>query len=372
MRMRALLLAALSLAGVSMALAGSVPARLAPTVVQEVRETLVERYYRPVPQDVLRQTTVDAMLDALGDPYTEYLDPNDVQELQRQAGERYSGIGLTVTPQDAGLLVTSAPPGPGRKAGIRPGDLIIRINGVPTAQLTVDLAVARILGPKGTTVTIGVRRKHTILIFHVVRDTVRTPNISSRVASFFDRRVGIVHVYRFGKGTATQVRAQAEHFDSIGLTGMILDLRNNPGGLLDEGVGTVSAFVRDAPVVTITGAHETKRTYRTDGSASVRELPLVVLVNRFSASSAEIVASALRDAGRAVIVGEPTFGNALVQDVEPLNNGGALKLTVARYLTARGKDIDGIGVTPDVRAVDDPATTRNEAFAEAVAQLPEP
>jgi len=372
MRMRALLLAAMSLAGAALALAGSVPARLPPPVVQEVRETLVQRYYRPVPQDVLRQTSVDAMLEALGDPYTEYLAPADVQELQRLAGERYSGIGLTVTPQDGGLVVTSAPPGPGRTAGMRPGDLIVRVNGISTAQLTVALAVARILGPKGTTVTLGVRRKGKLLLFKVVRDTVRTPNISSRVSRFYDRRVGVVHVYRFGKGTATEVRAQAERFDRLGLTGMVLDLRNDPGGLLDEAVGVVSAFIRDAPVVTITGAHETRRTYRTDGSASVRDLPLVVLVNRFSASSAEIAASALRDAGRAILVGEPTFGKALVQDVEPLANGGALKLTVARYLTARGKDIAGVGVVPDVRAVDDPSTSRNEAFAEAVAQLPEP
>jgi carboxyl-terminal processing protease len=371
MRMRATVLLALAAACVAAVAADRAPAKL-PTLLTDVRETLEERYYKPVSEEVLRQPTVDATLEALGDPYTEYLGPRDVQELRRVTSGRYSGIGVTVSPFNGGLLVTSAPPGPARSAGIRPGDLIVKIDGLRTADMTFQAATTRILGDKGSVVVLTVRRQGTLRTFSVVRELVEAPVVTGKMQTFFDRRVGIIRVHRFVRGTAAQVGAQAVRFDKAGVDGIILDMRSNPGGLLDEAVGVVSVFAPNVVVATVTGAHEPRRTLRSSDPARLPDIPLVVVVNRYSASASEVVTAALKDAGRAIVVGEDTFGKALVQDVEPLVDGGALKLTVARYLTAKGRDISATGVTPDVKAYDDPSTLRNEALADAVAALPEP
>jgi carboxyl-terminal processing protease len=367
--MRLSLLAALAAACTGL-VAGSAGAGAPAYLLDEVRQTLTDRYYRPLPPGVLQQATIAATLRELDDPYTEYLSPIDLRALRRQSALGYVGIGVTVTPRGGALLVTSAPPGPARTAGVRPGDLIVGIDGTPTSRLTLPQAVDRVSGPRGTIVRLALRRGDRPLTAEVKRGAVRSQSVSAWIKRVVDeRRVGVIRVFRFSEGTAAAVRQHARRFEELGLPGVVLDLRSNPGGLLDEAVGVVSAFVRDGAVLTISGAHEPRRTVRASGAPSAPSIPVVVTVNRFSASAAEVVAAALRENDRARVVGEPTFGKAVLQELAPLSDGGALQVTVARYLTPRGRDLSSGGLTPDVVAPDDPSTIENESFADAVALL---
>jgi carboxyl-terminal processing protease len=356
-------LASLALLFVAVAL-GSAATPPAP-LLEQVRDTLVSRYYRPVPPSILGQPTVDELLAALKDPYTEYLAPADARALRLREQGRYSGIGATVTARARGLVVTSVPPGPARIAGIRPGDVIVTIGGVPTAELSPGEAVSRIVGARGTAVTLGIRRHDRVLSVRIVRADVVVPSVRTALVVRYGRKIGVLRVRLFAAGTAARLRDAALELQARGVTGYVLDLRSNPGGLLDEAVGVASLFLEGEVVTTISGAHEPARVLRADGEATLPRLPVVVLVNRYSASSSEVVAAALQENHRAYVVGEPTFGKALVQDVEPLEGGGALKLTVARYLTPRGRDISGAGVIPDVLAP-------GEALPAAISVLPVP
>lgn len=339
------------------------------STVAEVRHRLVERYYRGVPAWVLRQRSLPSLLAALGDPYTEYLSPAQLAALRRRQAGEYSGIGVTVTPQPKGLLVTSAPPGPARRAGMRPGDTIVTIGGIPTAQLTLERAVARVIGDKGTAVSLGVLRAGRPLSFRIVRTDLRSPPVRGYLRIQDGRKVGVIRVYRFAEGTTTAIRRAIASARRKGADGFVLDMRNNPGGDLDQAVKVASLFLREGVVARVGGRHEPWRTLRVSGEPVAADDPLVVLVNRYSASAAEVVAAALRENDRAYLVGEQTFGKALVQEVETLESGGALKITVARYVTPEGHDISGRGILPDVFSTDDPETLASEPLPDAIALL---
>ncbi len=335
-----------------------------------VREHLQQRYYRRVPDRVLRQKTVGAILAALGDPYTEYLEPFAYSELRRRTAATYSGIGLTVLPVQGGFVVSAAPQGPARRAGIRPGDRIVGIDGVPTARLSLDDALGRIIGRAGTTVRLGVVRSGQVLSFDVERAAIRTSPVTSRLLVSPRKRAGYVAVRSYSDGTAQLLLQTIARLEDARVDGLVLDLRGNPGGLLDQAVAVSALFLAEGVVVTVQGAHQPQRVFQVDSRHPISILPLVVLVDRHTASAAEVVAAALHDNGRATVVGETTFGKALVQALEPLPNGAALKLTTARYLTPAGRDLSSGGLQPHVEAADDPATTEDEALAEALDYLP--
>ena len=357
---------------VASAVAFSTGPALRKPLVEQVRSTLETRYYRQLPPSILGHPTVETIIAALDDPYTAYLAPAEVNELHQRVEGRYSGIGATVTPRGSGLVVTSAPPGPARAAGVRPGDLIVTIDGVAAAQLSAETAIEAIIGPKGTAVALGVLREGDRLAFRIVRADVVSAPVRASVVVHYGRRIGLLRIYRFTVGTSERVRRAALELRAKGVTGYVLDLRSNPGGLLEEAVGVASVFLDGDIVTRINSAHEPLRVLRAGGSALRPRVPVVVVVNRYSASSSEVVAAALQENHRAFVVGEPTFGKALVQAVERLEGGAALRLTAARYLTPRGRDISGAGITPDVFAVDDPSTLANEALPEALAVLPVP
>jgi carboxyl-terminal processing protease len=340
-------------------------------VVDEVREALSARYYRPVPQSVLRLGSVDAMISALGDPYTAYLAPADYRLVRQQTASRYSGIGVSVLPEPRGLVVVSLRPGPAQRAGIHPGDTIVRIDGAETARLPAATALAPILGPAGTTLRLELLRGGRRLVVDVRRAVIRAPVVTARLLSYGGRRVGHVRLSGFRIGAGVVLGRQLRALERQGATGLVLDLRQNPGGLLDQAVAVSSLFLDRGVVVTLVGRHAPHEVYRAVGGVATR-LPLVVLVDRFSASSAEIVAAALRDHGRATLVGERTFGKALVQSIDPLDNGAALEITIARYRTPAGEDISSIGVRPQLHAVDDRRTSRDEALLAALRVLARP
>jgi carboxyl-terminal processing protease len=342
-----------------------------PGVVDEVRSALADQYYRPVPASVLQLGSVPEMISALGDPYTAYLAPPDYQLLRQETEARYSGIGASVLPSPRGLVVAAVRPGPAAAAGLRAGDTIVRIDGASTKRLGTDGATARILGPRGTHVRLDVLRGRTRLVVDVRRGVVPAPAVDATLLSYGGRRWGDLRLDTFRAGAAASMRREIEALEQRGATGFVLDLRENPGGLLDQAVAVSSLFLGKGIVVSLAGAHSPRAVYRAAGPVATR-LPLVVLVDRYSASSSEIVAAALNDNQRATLVGERTFGKALVQSLDPLDNGAALEITIARYTTPSGRNISGIGLVPRIHAVDDPRSARDEALEAALHVLARP
>ena len=333
------------------------------SIVDEVRAELTSAYYRWIEPDVLRLETVDEIVAGLEDPHTDYLTPAEYDNIQHTTEGTYSGIGLTVGPARRGLLVTSALKGPAREAGIRKGDVIVGIDGERTGSLPFDRSLALIKGETGTLVRLTVRRPgEGRLRFNVVRQDIEVPPISARMLNAGKTKVAYVRVFGFPDGAAERLEQATTALVEEGARGAILDLRDNPGGLFTQAVSSASIYLEDGIVCRTDGVHEEPRTYNVTGDATHPELPLVVLVNGGSASAAEILAGALYDYDRATLVGERTYGKASVQTIAPLRNGGALKLTTAKYVTPAGADITGHGIHPGIVAVDDPLTEPDEAL----------
>jgi carboxyl-terminal processing protease len=325
---------------------------------------LLRAYYRPVPANVLNAPSVSAMLGALHDPYTNYLDATQFRLLSRETRSSYPGIGVSVLPTEAGLEVVATKTGPAESAGLRRGDVITAVNGKSAAGITLNFAVSRILGPAGTTIALDVRRGSSTLHFDIVRGTIAAPTVQTRLLQDGKLRVGYVKLDEFRLGATPLVGRALRTLERKNAAGIVLDLRGNPGGVFDQAVGVSSLFLDRGVIVTLVGVHSGRSVYSAHGGGM--HLPLVVLVDSKSASAAEIVAAALQDNRRAVIVGENTYGKALVQSIRPLGNGAALRLTTAHYVTPSGADISRRGVRPDLHAVDDPASRRDEALQAAL------
>jgi carboxyl-terminal processing protease len=335
-------------------------------VIDEVREALATSYYRPVSRDVLQRPTIDDVLEQLGDPNTDFLTAVEYDLLKSQTARSYSGIGLTVEPSRAGLVVTSALVGPAREAGMRRGDIIVRIEGRPAGRLTFDQALNLIKGEQGTVVHLIVRRAHAKrLRVTVVRQEIAVPSLRARLVRFRAMKIGYIQLVSFPDAAAERIKQTTESLVRRGAKGIVLDLRDNPGGLLTQAVRTVSLFLEDGVVCTVSGLHHEEMTYEVTGEAAYPNIPLVVAVNHGSASASEIVAAALQDHERAVVIGHRTYGKASVQSIRPLSDGTALKLTTAMYRTPGGRDLTGQGVHPKVRVVDDPLTGVDEVFRSA-------
>jgi carboxyl-terminal processing protease len=341
------------------------------TTSDEVLDILEQRYYRDVDPARLKRTSVDALVRSLDDPYTQYLDRSQLTDLRNANDGLYYGVGLQVAVHGERVIVTGAFPGsPAARAGIRGGELLVSVDG-RLVRGDVDAAVGRIKGPVGTTVKLGIRgpgrRRDRVLSLE--RAKIQVPPVVSRALSRDGRRIGYVRLIQFTRGAGTDLRAAVDRLVRGGAGALVLDLRGDPGGLVDEAVGAASVFLpKGAPVVTTEGAHEQRKTLRARGGETAGSMPLVLLVDRNTASASEILAGALRDDGRGTLVGTRTFGKALVQTTVPLSDGGALKLTTARYLTPKGHDIGHRGLQPSVRVRDRPETPRvDEALQRALA-----
>ncbi len=314
--------------------------------VKQVSAALAAQYYRTLPKSVLAQRTVPALIASLHDRYTTFLTPAEYRAARRAYVGGYGGIGIMVLPGPGGLLVHRTVKGPARLAGIKPGDTILSVDGANTAGLTFHEAIGRILGRPGSHVSLRVRRQSHTLVFSLVRRHFRLQPVHARL----DGLTGVIRISAFSRGTARTTTAAVKELTGLGATSLVLDLRGDPGGLLTEAVGVASLFLpAGASVVSLAGAHRPlEMIYAKAGGPTT--IPLAVLVDAGSASASEVVAGALKDHGRATIVGQPTYGKSLVQEIERLPSGAALKLTVARYLTPAGVDISRGGVQPDVRS----------------------
>jgi carboxyl-terminal processing protease len=344
-----------------------IPRDTRPEILDEVRSELVSAYYRTVPSELLAKEDVDDMIEGLEDPYTDYLNPREYADLQSRTAKSYGGIGLTVGQRREGLIVKAALDGPARDAGIKPGDLIVSIDGRRIQRLPFDRSLDLIKGQKGTRVALTVRRpREGTIQFTVQRSDIELPAVRSRLV---ERKgvatLGYVHILSFRANTVDSVAQRTNRLVKRGAKGIVLDLRDDPGGLLEQAIGTVSLFVKSGVVCVTEGVHHGRVVYSVTGKAPLADVPLVVLVDEQSASAAEVVAGALGDDGRALVVGRRTYGKASVQSLRELSNGAALKLTTAVFRTPSGVNLMGKGLKPDIHAYDRPETVGDEALIRA-------
>ena len=336
----------------------------------QVLDVLQKGYYTDVDRRKLERASVDGIIAALGDPYTRYLSPEELTQAREQAEGEYSGVGIRIARGRDAVVVSSVfPGGPAQRAGVRVGDRIMAVDGKAVRGPDLDGVVSGIKGPAGTTVRVRLRRagRDAPIDLALKRETIAVPVVSSRLVGPAGRRVAYVRLDQFTRGSAKAVRDAVQGLLDRGARAVVLDLRGDPGGLVDEAVGVASVFLpKGSPVVTTVGRHEPRTTLKARGNAIDEKVPLVVLVNRDSASSSEIVAGALRDSGRARLVGTRTYGKALVQTTRLLPGGGAVKLTTARYLTPKGIDIARRGVQPTLRVQDDPGRPGDEVLVAGV------
>ena len=282
-----------------------------PTAVDQVREALAARYYRPVSAGVLRLASVNAMLSALRDPYTAYLSPLSYKLVEHDTAASYSGIGVEVLPTERGLVVVSVQNGPAKRAGVERGDVITEIGGRSVIGLDAAMALDRVVSAPGGVINLLVDRQGVMQRVEVRRGVVDAPTVQAHLVLYAGSRWGDIRLASFRAGAAREVKQAVQRLTAKGAAGFVLDLRGDPGGLFTQALAVSSLFLDGGPIVSLSGAHFVHEDFRaTRGEAT--KLPLVVLVDRYTASSAEIVAAALEERGRALVVGERTFGKGVV------------------------------------------------------------
>jgi carboxyl-terminal processing protease len=307
----------------------------------------------------LVEGAIKGMLAVL-DPHSGYLDPDFYQDLQIQTKGEFGGLGIEITIKE-GLLVVVAPMegSPAEKAGVRPGDVVVKIDGKFTKEFSLVDAVKRLRGPRGSSIQISLSRKGVsdLVDVTIVRDIIAVKSVRGR---YLGDGFGYVRVSQFMEQTAddlaASLKAQVRESGLPELRGLILDLRNNPGGLLAQAVRVSDLFLKEGIIVYTDGRVEAqKQKFYAHAKGTEPDYPIVVLVNGGSASASEIVAGALKDHGRALVLGTQTFGKGSVQTITPLENGGALTLTTALYYTKSGNSLQARGVKPDIELEAQPA-----------------
>jgi carboxyl-terminal processing protease len=325
-------------------------------LVREAYEEIASEAVDAPPEEELARGAIKGMLEVLkkDDPYALFYSPTAYRSFQELTSGEFSGIGVWLKEKDAGLTIVSVLPStPAAEMGLREGDVIRSIDGQPVSSLTSDEAVAHIKGPEGTQVRLLVARDGADLDLTLTREAIELPNLQANLRA---DGLGYIQLYGFARGAAEEVREEVAEMLDEGAEGIVLDLRNNGGGLFSEAVDVASVFIEDGEVVIYreagrpgTGVDETS--YEAEGDA-FEDVPLVVLVNEGTASASEIVAGALQDQERATLIGTTTYGKGSVQEVVRLRDASALKLTTAAYLTPEGRDINGRGIAPDVEVSD--------------------
>ncbi|MER3446513.1 MAG: peptidase S41 [Candidatus Dadabacteria bacterium] len=313
---------------------------------------LIERnYVDDVNPQKLTTSAIEGMMKTL-DPYSAYLSPERYRELEIGTSGEFGGVGMEVTVENGVLTVIAPIEGtPAAKAGIKPGDQIIAIDEKSTHGMIADEAVKILRGPEGSPVKITVKSKDSEAPRDItlIREIIHVKSVESKL---LDNGIGYVKLSQFQDKTSDELKKAIERLESKNggiLKGLILDLRNNPGGLLTEAVEVADQFVNEGLIVSVRGRAEDQSTeYYATKKANFRSYPLVVLVNKGSASASEVVAEALQDDKRAVILGTKTFGKGSVQTIIRLEDGSGLKLTTAKFYAPSGRSISQVGVTPDV------------------------
>ena len=304
----------------------------------------------------LVQGAIRGMLSTL-DPHSAYMTPEMYKEMQVETKGEFGGVGIQIGVKENRLAVIAPIDGtPAQRAGIKAGDYITKVNEESTKDLSLMDAVQKMRGPKGTKVNLTIQRDGTAdpLQFTLVRDTIKIKSVKSKVLD----NIGYVKLTQFQEATGRDLGRVLKQFKEQKVQSTILDLRNNPGGLLTAAVEVSEQFLPNGKMVVYTKGRESKKDeWFAKGKDQMDDSPMIILVNEGSASASEIVAGALQDYGRAVIVGTTSFGKGSVQTILPLGDGSGLRLTTAKYYTPKGRSIQSTGITPDIVIKPQPATT---------------
>jgi len=317
----------------------------------EVLSIVQSQYVDEVPPKELIYSAIKGTLRGL-DPHSSFLDPESYREMQVETTGTFGGLGIEITLKDDVLTVVSPIDGtPAHRAGLHPGDRIVKIEGITTKDLSLADAVKRMRGKPGTKITITIMREGWTepRDFTITREQIRVQSVRGQE---LEPGIGYVRLRQFQEQSPNDLEATLEKFTKNGqkLQGLILDLRNDPGGLLTAAVEVTEKFLEDGKLVVYTEGRVRNQSMRFTAHAKKPHLdfPIVVLVNQGSASASEIVAGALQDWGRAIVLGTQTFGKGSVQTIIPLTDGSGLRLTTAKYFTPKGRSIHGKGITPDI------------------------
>ncbi len=329
-------------------------------------------YYRRVDSRQLVNDGLGAMVASLHDPYSHYFSPSAYKDFMSQSNPHLSGVGIDVDLDPRGLRVVDVFPGsPAAHAGIQPGDVIVAVGSTSLANRSTDFGSSLIKGPPGTRVTLSVLRGGKRLVVPVIRANIVVSVASGKVVSFHHLKIGELTFTSFTDGSGDELRQRVKEVLNRGAQALVLDLRENGGGLLTEAVNVASIFIPDGTIVSTDGRAQQRQVYMAKGDALAPRIPTVVLVDRGTASAAEIVTGALQDRLRAKVVGTHTYGKGVFQEILPLPNGGALDITVGEYFTPNGSNLggggvrEGAGIKPDVYALGNRASTHDAALAVA-------
>lgn len=303
-------------------------------------------YFGDVDDETAKDNIYKAYLSSYGDKYTMYYTADEYKALKESTNGKFYGIGAVCQLSGEGgvLLVDVYDNGAGYQAGLRSGDRVVNVDGRDITGMELSSAVALIKGDKGTSVTLEVIRGTERLTFSAVRDAVEAKTVSY---TLLDNNIGYLSISQFEEVTTKQFKAAVEDLQSQGMKGLVIDIRNNPGGLLDTVVGMLKYMLPDGLIVYTEDKQGNRKEYKGQDNDEFN-LPLAVIVNGNSASASEIFAGAIQDYGQGTIIGTQTYGKGIVQTVKPLTDGSAIKFTIAKYFTPKGQDIHGKGVTPDM------------------------
>jgi carboxyl-terminal processing protease len=335
-------------------------------VVDEAIQRITHDYYRPIPTSHLTDASIAGVVASLGDRFSHYLDPQEFNEFDTPP--HFTGVGISVEGDRPrtndlrrGLLIAHVfDSSPAARAGLAPGEVIVGVNGRPLAGLTAEQATALIKGLPGTSVKLtlerpaGAHSPRSVRTVEITRATISEPVVASTVRQVGNKKIGIVALATFSPGAHGELREAVDHVLKQGAQGIVLDLRGNGGGLVEEAQLIASTFIPSGVIVTTRGRTQPTQTLLAVGDAIPTSIPMVVLVDSNTASAAEIVTAALQDHRRATVVGTHTFGKGVFQEEEQLSNGGALDITVGEYYTPSGRNLggggvkQGAGITPEV------------------------
>ena len=315
----------------------------------EVLEKVQDEYVDEIDQAEVMDSAINGVLQSL-DPYSSYMNPKIYEDMQTETSGEFGGLGIEVS-MESGVVKVIAPidDTPASKAGIKAGDYIVRINGEQVQGKTLMEAVNMMRGPVGSSIEITIRRKgfKKAKIFKITREIIE---IKSVISKLIEGEIGYLRLRAFNENSGNQLKKEISKLEKNNkLVGYILDLRNNPGGLLSQAVKISDFFLDDGEIVSTRGrkSRENRKFFAKKGDR-IKGKPLIVLINNGSASASEIVAGALQDQKRAVLLGETTYGKGSVQSIIPLRNRGAIRLTISKYYLPSGKSISEVGVSPDI------------------------
>jgi carboxyl-terminal processing protease len=346
-------------------------------VIDEALDRINRTYYRKIPKKDLANDSIQGMVTALKDRFSNYFDPKAYAAFQQQQSGEFAGIGVQVTKADEGLRIVEVyDDSPASRAKVKVGDVVTAVGGTALKGRTSDQSVALIQGKIGTDVELSLDHKGARRDLTLTRATISVPVVASENKTVDGKKLGVVRLAQFSSGAHAEVADAVRKVMKAGAKGIVFDLRGNPGGLVTEAQLVASVFLPDGKIVTTKGRDVPTRTLDATGDPVAPKIPLVALVDRNSASAAEIVSGALQDRKRAELIGTRTFGKGVFQEVLDLSNGGALDITAGQYFLPSGRNLGGAGVstgsglTPDVQASDNPKTPKvDEGLDKALSVL---